>query len=499
MLLASITTNAVSNISYTTATCGGNVTTDNGYPISSRGICWATKTAPTTANAKYSESGSIGTFSATLTGLIPGTTYYVRAFAINEAGTVYGDEYSLTTTAMTVPTVTTKAITGISSNIATSGGNITSDGGSAITAKGVCWSINPSPTTADNQTNEGTGSASYNSNMTGLSPLSTYYVRAYATNAIGTVYGTELSFTSTDLVYPPITTKPIVATAASTLINSSTATTGGYISSEGGSPILGRGVCWGTTINPTLANNHSEDGTGTGYFSNTITGLTGCNTTHYIRAYAYNSTDTTYGAQNSVITGGLPTGVTTTINELLPYSIIAGGNIPDDGGCPIAQKGVCWSFTANPTTSNTTINNGVGSGTFSSTITGLLPNVTIYIRAYAINSKGTVYGDQQVATTSIPTDSLYLGQSYAGGKIFYLDATKEHGLVCTPSSIGTFPWGCQGTSIATSAEIGTGEMNTAAILAFCTETNTAAYACDTLTINGYSDWFLPSINELKMV
>ena len=104
-----------------------------------------------------------------------------------------------------------------------------------------------------------------------------------------------------------------------------------------------------------------------------------------------------------------------------------------------------------------------------------------------------------MATTSIPTDSLYLGQSYAGGKIFYLDATKEHGFVCTANSIGTFPWGCQGTSIATSAEIGTGEMNTAAIIAFCTETNTAAYACDTLTLNGYSDWYLPSINELKLV
>ena len=336
--LASITTNAVSNISYTTATCGGTVTADNGYPVSSRGICWSTATAPTTSNYKYSEAGSVGSFTASVTGLTSSTTYYIRAFAINEAGTVYGNEYSFTTLANTAPVLTTKAITGISSNIASSGGNITSDGGSAITAKGVCWSVNPAPTLSDNKTTDGTGSSGYNSNITGLSPLSLYYVRAYATNSVGTTYGNELSFTSTDLVYPPSSTAPIVATASSVLITSSTASSGGYVSSDGGSAILARGVCWSTTINPTLANNHTADGTGLGYFTSTVTGLTGCNTVHYIRAYAYNSTDTTYGPQNSVTTGNLPSGVTTIVTKTLPDSIITGGNIPDDGGCRSRKK-----------------------------------------------------------------------------------------------------------------------------------------------------------------
>jgi len=433
-----------------------------------------------------------------VTGLTSSTTYYIRAFAVNEAGTVYGNEYSFTTLANTAPVLTTKAITGISSNIASSGGNITSDGGSAITAKGVCWSVNPAPTLSDNKTTDGTGSSSYNSNITGLSPLSLYYVRAYATNSVATTYGNELSFTSTDLVYPPSSTAPIVATASSVLITSSTASSGGYVSSDGGSAILARGVCWSTTLNPTLANNHTTDGTGLGYFTSTVTGITGCNTVHYIRAYACNSTDTTYGPQNSVTTGNLPSGVTTIITKTLPDSIIAGGNIPDDGGCSITQKGVCWSLTANPTTSNSKTTQGAGSGTFVSYITGLLPNVTYYVRAYATNSKGTVYGDQQVVTTAIPS-GIYLGQSYAGGRVFYIDGTREHGLICTSVSIGNFVWGCNGTDIATSIDFGSGETNTTAITAFCTETNTAAKACDTLNLNGYSDWYLPSLNELNLV
>jgi hypothetical protein len=496
--LASITTSTVSNISYTTVTCGGTVTADNGYPISSRGICWSTATAPTTSNSKYSEAGSVGSFTASVTGLTSSTTYYIRAFAINEAGTVYGNEYSFTTLANTAPGLTTKAITGISSSIASSGGNITSDGGSAITAKGVCWSVNPAPTLSNNKTTDGTGSSSYNSNITGLSPLSLYYVRAYATNSVGTTFGNELSFTSTDLVYPPSSTAPIVATASSVLITSSTASSGGYVSSDGGSAILSRGVCWSTTTNPTLANNHTTDGTGLGYFTSTVIGITGCNTVHYIRAYACNSTDTTYGPQNSVTTGNLPSGVTTIITKTLPDSIITGGNIPDDGGCSITQKGVCWSLTANPTTSNSKTTQGAGSGTFISYITGLLPNVTYYVRAYATNSKGTVYGDQQVVTTAIPS-GIYLGQSYAGGRVFYIDGTREHGLICTSVSIGNFVWGCNGTDIATSTDFGSGETNTTAITAFCTETNTAAKACDTLSLNGYSDWYLPSLNELNLV
>ena len=143
--LATVTTGALSAVSYTTATGGGTVVSDHGAPVTSRGICWATTPAPTTAGTCSTEAGGLGTFTAGLTGLAAGTTYYVRAYAVNGGGTSYGNEVSFTTLATSAPVLTTRPVIGISSDLAGSGGVIATDGGSPITAKGVCWSVNPGP------------------------------------------------------------------------------------------------------------------------------------------------------------------------------------------------------------------------------------------------------------------------------------------------------------------------------------------------------------------
>jgi len=93
-----------------------------------------------------------------------------------------------------VPTIATNDITEITQTSATSGGNITSDGGAAVTARGVCWSTTQNPTTANSKTTNGTGAGIYTSNLTGLSANANYYVRAYATNSVGTAYGNQVSF-----------------------------------------------------------------------------------------------------------------------------------------------------------------------------------------------------------------------------------------------------------------------------------------------------------------
>ncbi|MCQ2270274.1 MAG: fibrobacter succinogenes major paralogous domain-containing protein [Bacteroidales bacterium] len=96
----------------------------------------------------------------------------------------------------TLPTVTTTSVTNITHNSATSGGDVTADGGANVTARGVCWSTNQNPTIADSHTADGSGTGSFSSSITGLSPNTTYYVRAYATNSVGTSYGTQGSFTT---------------------------------------------------------------------------------------------------------------------------------------------------------------------------------------------------------------------------------------------------------------------------------------------------------------
>jgi uncharacterized protein (TIGR02145 family) len=95
-----------------------------------------------------------------------------------------------------IPTISTQAVTSITTTTTTTGGDIIDSGGSGLTARGVCWSLNPNPTIADNFTNDGVGVGMYTSQLAGLVSGTTYYVRAYATNSVGTAYGNELSFTT---------------------------------------------------------------------------------------------------------------------------------------------------------------------------------------------------------------------------------------------------------------------------------------------------------------
>ncbi len=108
--------------------------------------------------------------------------------------TLYFQTFKGDTTPTTAPTVTTTAISSITTNSASSGGDITSDGGASVTARGVCWSTSANPTTADSKTSDGTGTGAFSSAITGLSPGTTYHVRAYATNSAGTSYGSDVNF-----------------------------------------------------------------------------------------------------------------------------------------------------------------------------------------------------------------------------------------------------------------------------------------------------------------
>jgi starch-binding outer membrane protein SusE/F len=169
-----------------------------GDGFSERGVCYNTSTAPTVADKKTVFTGNQGitaTFTVSLSGLNYATKYYARAYAVNSQGTIYGDEVTFTTSPV-VPTLTTTAITLITGTTATGGGNVTVEGGSSVTARGVCYGTNHNPTVSDSKTSDGVGTGAFTSSLTGLAGLTTYYVRAYATNTVGTGYGPEVSFTT---------------------------------------------------------------------------------------------------------------------------------------------------------------------------------------------------------------------------------------------------------------------------------------------------------------
>ncbi|MGE0079380.1 MAG: DNA/RNA non-specific endonuclease [Bacteroidales bacterium] len=191
----SVTTSEVVSIESTSAVSGGTIKDDGGAKIQEKGVCWSTSEEPTIADSRTSDGTGSDDFVSEITGLTAGVTYHVRAYATNSEGTAYGSDIAFTTS-VTVPTLTTVAVTSIAKTSAVSGGSISFDGGSSITAKGVCWSTTSNPTIADSKTSDGTGAGSFSSTMASLTMNTTYYVRAYATNSEGTAYGNEVSFTT---------------------------------------------------------------------------------------------------------------------------------------------------------------------------------------------------------------------------------------------------------------------------------------------------------------
>ena len=201
-----LTTTVASAITTTGAESGGNITSNGGATITASGIVWSTAVNPiVTLTTKTSTSPVIttGAFVGIVTGLSNGTTYYVRAYATNSAGTGYGTQVAFTAggTALTVPILgTTTSASAITSSSATSGGNITSNGGTIVTASGIVWSTSANPTvalTTKTTTSPVVTSGAFTGSITSLTAGTTYYVRAYATNSVGTGYGTQSTFTST--------------------------------------------------------------------------------------------------------------------------------------------------------------------------------------------------------------------------------------------------------------------------------------------------------------
>ena len=300
-----VTTADVTDITQTTAVSGGNVTDDGGASVTARGLCWSTSQNPTINDNHTSDGNGTGSFTSNLTNLTANTTYYVRAYATNENGTSYGEQKSFTTLQnIELPTVTTADVTDITQNTAVSGGNVTDDGGAAVTARGVCWSKDPNPTIDNSFISNGNGTGSFTIEISGLTSATTYYIRAYATNSEGTSYGEQKSFTTLQNIELPTVTTTVV-----TNVTSTGATSGGNVTDDGGAAVTARGVCWSTSPDPTINDNKTTDGNGTGAFTSQLTNLTH-STTYYIRAYATNSEGTSYGEQKyfSTLSDGMING-----------------------------------------------------------------------------------------------------------------------------------------------------------------------------------------------
>ncbi|MDX9845793.1 MAG: FISUMP domain-containing protein [Tenuifilaceae bacterium] len=407
-----------------------------------------------------------------------------------------------------VPTVTTNSITDIAQTTATAGGNVTSDGGAEVTARGVCWSTSENPTVADSKTEDGSGTGEFNSSITGLTASTTYYVRAYATNSAGTAYGEQKVFTTTaagdsqsivigtgNYVDQRLPIEPFYSYSyTQSIYLKSEIGTSGQISSlkyyfNGNSEWTDQIVVymghtdqevfsspsdwipmenltqvysgdlsvtatagWVTIslATPFTYNNSQNlviavDENTSGYHSGSDDFY--CTDMGLVRSiFFYNDYDNPDPAQpptgdlsnyipNTTLTiipsgqsATAPTVSTTTVTSITQTSAISGGTISDDGGADITAKGVVWGTVAAPTLEANTglTNDGSGTDGFSSELTGLTANTTYYVRAYATNSAGTGYGEELQFTTQ---------EEYTGETVTDID-----GNIYPVVEIGTQKW-----------------------------------------------------------
>ena len=397
--IATVTTNPITQVQTSSAVAGGCVKDDGGASVTERGVVYSLSKEPTTSNYKVKSGSGIGEFTCNLTNLRDNAIYYVRAYAINKKGTVYGEERYFTTKEITLPSIYTSNVTDISYTSASISGNVTDDGNAEVTERGIVYSKTQNPTTSNTKKRNGSGTGSFTCNLTDLQDGVTYYVRAYATNLKGTAYGEEKSFTTKTI------NLPTVSTTNTSNISYTSATISGNVSKDGGANVTERGIVYSTSKGPTTSNSKVKNGSGTGSFSCDLSNLQD-GVTYYVRSYATNMKGTAYGEEKSFTTKTitLPTVSTSAANDISSTSAAVGGNVSNDGGANVIERGVVYSTSKEPTTSNNKVKNGSGTGSFSCNLSNLQDGVTYYVRAYAMNKKGVAYGEEK----SFTTKTIYL-------------------------------------------------------------------------------------------
>ena len=332
-------------------------------------------------------------FNVTITGLQPTMDYYY----------CYEIDYGATDTYLTsvkafktedfqLPVVKTGEVDAIKENMADGHGEVISDGGGdQISVRGLCWSTNHTPTISDFYVYAGTGLGNFDCTMSELQADQTYYVRAFAGNSKGIAYGNEVSFTT-----EPLGSLPTVSIDGITPVSANSFAVTATVSEQGASAVIVRGICWSTSPSPVMDNEHESSGGGIGSFSSTVTGLA-TNTKYYVRAYAMNGHGVAYSNEITITLESevtVPTVVTKDVVSIFSDMATGGGNVVDDGGAEVTERGICWSTSHNPTVNDEHLTSGSGVGVFSCQMTGLENDVTYFVRAYAINAMGMAYGNE---------------------------------------------------------------------------------------------------------
>lgn len=395
--LPSVETTEPTEIKTKHAVVGGRIL--SGTPPYVRGVYYGEETDPEKSGTLRQSMDDLTIFSVKLANLEPNTRYYYCAFLSNKFDTVVGQTMTFKTEQVFIPTVSTTPARNVTYTSARSGGTIDDDGNDDILAKGVCWSTSVQPDINDSKTDEGDGDLPFISDITELEPGTTYYLRAYARNEVGTGYGEQVTFTT--LAYE----KPTVSTLEVTDITENSALCGGNVTDDGGQEITERGICWSSSMDPGLDDSVRYDPVpGIGQFTIELSSLESGKEYH-VRAFARSEAGISYGEDVIFRTNGLAT-----VSTSVPFTISQthaqmGGTVIYDGGSEITDRGIYYSESPDPAGSGAKVQAGTGTGLFQTEVGALAIGQTYYVVAYAENAYGTSYGDV-LEYTHIDEDEL---------------------------------------------------------------------------------------------
>jgi hypothetical protein len=295
-----VTTLAATAVTGASATLNGTVN-PSGFATNYH-FEWGTTTSygsNTTTVAAGSGNTAIAV-NAPVSGLTGGVTYHFRLVGVNSEGTSYGNDLTFSPGAASVSTT---AATAITTTTASTGGNVISDGGSAVTARGICWGVTANPTVTGSHTTDGSGLGVYTSSLSGLASSTTYHIRAYATNSSGTFYGDDLTFTTSCGIF----TLPFSESFSNTTIPNCWT----QVDNQGNGQVWLFGTIITQSPNPILTGNYAfldSDTYGSGNSQNAdlitptidLTGVTGVtlNFNHYFLSYSGSSGTVSYSINN---------------------------------------------------------------------------------------------------------------------------------------------------------------------------------------------------------
>jgi len=296
---------SVDSVSYHSAVIGIKLFSEGSSPVVKKGICWA-ETPPSidNYNEELNDTGKVSVIR--VDSLLPGTLYYIKAFAQNQFGIVYSQSDSILTRALSAPVVNTSVVSQITPNSALCSGSISDIGGEPVVSCGFLWDTNETFSAGNQLISDTDSTLSFSSLLSGLKPKSVYFVRAFATNKAGTGFGSIVTFETLPPLLPKVDTDSLFN------ISFTSAVGVGHFSNEGGSTIIECGFCWSESPNPTINDYKKPSPYANGKFWSALTDLNN-GTSYYARAYVIIEPDVIYGKTLTFKT--LDTKVTYTLHK----------------------------------------------------------------------------------------------------------------------------------------------------------------------------------------